>query len=642
MNLNRTLEVVKQCKSIAQVQQIHGNSISSGLLPLHALPILNNILSTLTSLLTRCSSRSITYYAVSLFHSIPSPTTFSFNTLIRIHTLLLSPLPALHLFSTLRRLSLPPDFHTFPFVLKACAQLRTLSLAQSLHSQAFKFGFLPDLFALNSLIRVYSIHHRLNDAHKLFCETPHRDVVSYNALIDGLLKTRQIHRARQLFDEMPVRDEVSWGTMIAGYSHSKLCTQAIQLFNEMMSLEVKPDNIALVSVLSACAQLGELPQGRSIHDYIQRNRIRVDSFLATGLVDLYAKCGCVETARDVFESCTEKDVFTWNAMLVGFAIHGEGSVVLEYFSRMIAEGVKPDGVSLLGVLVGCSHAGLVLEARKVFNEMETVYGVARESKHYGCMADMLARAGLIEEAVEMIKGMPCGGDVFAWGGLLGGCRIHGNVEIAKKAAQQVMEIKPEDGGVYSVLANIYAHTEQWDNLVNIRRSLSANKRAKKITGCTLLRSGYGGGRAAYTSSTVPKMKAHAPGADYGYVHHGYRQQHGKSAKQDFVPVYVAIGLIAMSTGLGLHTAWQQLRNSPTVRVKKERRETLPEVVEPEHVAEETHKYMKNSFFRKVAHVQDRSYPDHHHIPNPIGKDAYAYTPRLETLSSVGVHPSTSH
>ncbi|TKY60516.1 Pentatricopeptide repeat-containing protein [Spatholobus suberectus] len=484
-----TLQVINQCKSMSQLHQIHAHTIITGLLPLHTHPILNNLLSTLSSLLTSTtpSSHSTTTYALSLFHSITTPTTFSFNTLIRIHTLLLSPLPALRLFSTLRRLSLPPDFHTFPFVLKACAQLSSLSLAQSLHSQALKFGLLPDLFSLNSLIRVYSIHRRVNDAHKLFYESPRRDVVSYNALIDGYIKTRQISRARQLFDEMPVRDEVSWGTMIAGYSHLKLCDQAIELFNGMMRLEVKPDNIALVSVLSACAQLGELQQGSIVHDYIKRNGIRVDSFLATGLVDLYAKCGCVETARDVFESCMDKDVFTWNAMLVGSAIHGEGSMVLEYFSRMIAEGVKPDGVTLLGVLVGCSHAGLVCEARKVFHEMESVYGVAREAKHYGCMADMLARAGLIEEAVEMIRGMPSGGDVFAWGGLLGGCRIHGNVEVAKKAAQQVMEIKPEDGGVYSVLANIYAHTEQWDDLVKVRRSLSANKRAKKITGCSLIR-----------------------------------------------------------------------------------------------------------------------------------------------------------
>ncbi|WJX53818.1 hypothetical protein P8452_39771 [Trifolium repens] len=486
------LNVIKQCKSIKQLHQIHAHTITTGLLPHYKLAILNNIISTFTSLISKnnnktCSSLSLTTYALSLFNSIPNPTTFTYNTLIRIHTLLSSPLSALQIFSSLRCLSLPLDFHTFPLILKACSQLHSLSLAQCLHSQVIKFGFLADLFVLNSLVRVYSVNDSVNDAHKVFCESSYRDVVSYNAMIDGFVKSFQLDRARELFDEMPQRDEVSWGTMIAGYSHAKLCREAIQLFNEMISLNFVPDNIALVSVLSACAQLGEVEQGRFVHDYITRNGIRVDSYLTTGLVDLYAKCGSVEVAREIFESCTSKDVFTWNAMLVGLAIHGEGLILLDYFSRMVAEGVQPDGISFLGVLIGCSHAGLVCEARKIFNEMETVYGVARESKHYGCMADMLARAGLIDESVKLIKGMPSGGDVFAWGGLLGGCRIHGNVEIAKQAAQQVMEIKPEDGGVYSVMANIYANTEQWDDLVKIRRSLGANRSAKKITGSSLIR-----------------------------------------------------------------------------------------------------------------------------------------------------------
>ncbi|XP_027192030.1 uncharacterized protein [Cicer arietinum] len=149
------------------------------------------------------------------------------------------------------------------------------------------------------------------------------------------------------------------------------------------------------------------------------------------------------------------------------------------------------------------------------------------------------------------------------------------------------------------------------------------------------------GKAAYTTSTLPKMKAYATPSDYGYIHRQQqRKPSSKSAKQDFVPIYVAVGMIALATMLGLHTAWQQLRNSPTVRVKKQRRETLPEVVEPEHVMEESDKFLKNSFFRKIAHVQERSYPDHNQIPSPIHKDAFAYQPRVETLKSVGVDPSS--
>lgn len=140
-----------------------------------------------------------------------------------------------------------------------------------------------------------------------------------------------------------------------------------------------------------------------------------------------------------------------------------------------------------------------------------------------------------------------------------------------------------------------------------------------------------------TTSTTPKMKAYAPAADYGYA--GHRQPERKQMKGDFVAVYVAVGMIALSTGLGLHTAWHQLRTSPTVRVKKQRRETLPEVVEPEHVAEETDKFIKGSFFRKVAHVQDKNNPAKHVIPDPIRSDAFASPAKIETLKSVGVDPS---
>ncbi|CAL0325248.1 unnamed protein product [Lupinus luteus] len=161
----------------------------------------------------------------------------------------------------------------------------------------------------------------------------------------------------------------------------------------------------------------------------------------------------------------------------------------------------------------------------------------------------------------------------------------------------------------------------------------------------LLNKGFKGGSnsSTFTTSTTPKMKA-SPTAtgDYNHSPHQYQQRNNaKPANSaNFVPIYVAIGMIAMATGLGLHTAWQQLRNSPTVRVKKEKRETLPEVVEPEHVAEEADNFLKKSFFRKVAHVQDQSYPDKDIIPDPIRKDAYAHQPRVETLKSAGVDPAT--
>ncbi|KAI5329409.1 hypothetical protein L3X38_028806 [Prunus dulcis] len=489
-NANNITAVIKRCKTPNELLRLHALTITNPTLTKTTCRdiITSSILHAFISLIPSSSSTTSLCYAVSLFNLITSPSTFCFNNIIRAHTLLSSPLSALGFFARMRRFSLPPDFHTFPFALKACAQLGFSSffISQALHTQALKFGFASHLFVSNTLIHVYSICHHLNHACKVFDESSHRDVVSYNAMVDALVKAGEVSRARQLFEEMPVRDSVSWGTVLVGYVQMNQCEEAIQLFDQMLGLRVIPDDICLVSALSACAQLGDLERGKNIHDYIKRNRVRLSSYFLTALVDLYAKCGCIETALGIFEASPDKNVFTWNAMLVGLAMHGHGKLSLNYFCRMIEAGVKPDGVSVLGVLVGCSHVGFVHQAQKLFDDMETVYGVPRELKHYGCMADLLGRAGLIKEAMEMIDKMPMGGDVFVWGGLLGGCRIHGDVEVAKKAAEHVMELDPEDGGVYSIMANVYANAEKWDDVVKIRKSIKDAKRVKKISGCSLI------------------------------------------------------------------------------------------------------------------------------------------------------------
>ncbi|KAM7480229.1 hypothetical protein LguiA_028442 [Lonicera macranthoides] len=481
---------LKRCKSIEQVHQIHAQTITRGLLSLHSTLLLTTILHSFTSFLSFPSHRhrhrpiSVSY-AVAIFHLITKPSTFCYNSIVRAHTLLSFPLNALLFFAQMRRLSVSPDTHTFPFALKACAQLRSLSLAATLHSQSFKFGFLEDVFVSNTLIHVYSVAGCIHDARKVFDQSSVRDIVSYNALIDAFVKAGETGCARELFDRMPNRDAVSWGTLIAGYAQVNQCRKAIELFDQMIQSSVRPDNIALVSALSASAKLGELEKGKKIHHYIEQSRIRVNIFLSTGLVDLYAKCGCIETAREIFESSPERNLFTWNAMLMGLAMHGHGKLLLDYLSRMVKAGIRPDGVTFLGVLVGCSHAGLIDEARQLFGEMEGVYKVPRELKHYGCMADLLGRAGFIREAMKMIEEMPEKGDVFVWGSLLGGCRIHGNVEVAEKVAERVIQMNPEDGGVYSLLANVYANAERWEDLAKIRR-LRDCRRVNKNAGCSLI------------------------------------------------------------------------------------------------------------------------------------------------------------
>uniref|UniRef100_A0A803NCK0 Uncharacterized protein n=2 Tax=Chenopodium quinoa TaxID=63459 RepID=A0A803NCK0_CHEQI len=485
------LNSLRHCKTFSQLHQIHAHAVTTGFLTRQPCFLLPNILCTIARLAaSNCvlAPSNRTNYAISVFNLIRSPTTFCYNTMMRIQNLFSSPALALILFKDMLRFSIPPDFHTYPFAIKASTNLRVPSTSAALHSLTVKSGFISDIYVLNSILHVYARLGSLSDACLLFEESTHKDIISYNALIDGFVKAGDIETARLLFDKMAIRDAVSWGTLIAGYAHMKECQEAIDLFNILLGSPsgIRPDNIALVSVLSACAQLGDLEQGSAIHDSLIRNRIRVDSYLSTGLVDLYAKCGYVENAINIFESSPDKNLFTWNALLMGLAVHGYGRKCLDYFSRMIKEGVQPDGVSVLGVLVGCSHAGLINEARKLFQNMEAIYGVHRELKHYGCMADLFGRAGLIGEALDMIEHMPIQGDIYTWGALLAGCRKHGMVDIAEEAAKHVQKLNPEDGGLYSVMVDIYATSDMWDDVAKIR-SIIRNRRPTKNAACSLIK-----------------------------------------------------------------------------------------------------------------------------------------------------------
>ncbi|CAN6464485.1 unnamed protein product [Victoria cruziana] len=466
------------CTNVRHLKQIHAQLIVASLV------IDAGAISGILRFFAEKPNPSDIDYALSVFDCNDSRTTFAWNTMIRIYTRCSAAPSAFRFFVRMRRSSVSPDAHTFPFVLKACALLQSIHPGLSVHSQSIKFGFDFDIFVHNNLLCMYCNFGRLIDAEKLFGEVVRRDVVTYNTMIDGYVKCGEIDSARQLFDNMP-RDVLSWGTILAGYAQNDRFKEVLTLFGRMVAEAVKPDNVALVTVLSGCGQLEALKQGRSVHSYIQRQNIRLDVFLYTGLIDMYAKCGCIDYAFRLFQESPERNLVTWNAMIMGMAMHGHAIQALHLFDDMQMAEVQPDGITFLAVLVACSHAGLVGLARQYFASMETVYNVVPELKHYGCMADLLGRAGLLREAEEMIGTMPMKPDVFVWGGLLGGCRIHGNVEIAENAVKHLLELDPEDGGIYSIMANIYAAAHRWEDVARLRKMMNING-VRKVPGCSFV------------------------------------------------------------------------------------------------------------------------------------------------------------
>ncbi|KAL8214748.1 hypothetical protein R6Q57_004197 [Mikania cordata] len=418
-------------------------------------------------------------YARTLFEELPNPDTFLWNTMIRAYLNLQNYDECLSLFRRLRRQdNLFIDSFSLSVVVQACGRSNFVQNGQTIHTQVLKLGFDRDLFVQTGLTEMYVKFGWVEFARKVFGELKHPDLVSYNVLLAEYVRIGEIDFARQLFDKMPQRDLVSWNIMIHGYtslgccSNRSLSNEALRLFDEMQLAKLLPDKITIVTVLSACGDLGALRVGKTVHKYIKMNQIEIDIKLGTSLVNMYAKCGDIANASCVFNGMKSKDVFSWSAMIMGLANHGYGCAALDHFHAMIYEGTKPNGVTFIGVLSACSHIGLVNSGWKYFNSMRDAYGLEPEVEHYGCMVDILCRAGHLNAARNFIRSMPFKPDAIIWRTLLNACKIYKNLELAEEAASKILSLEAHNDGNYVLLSNIYLQGNKWEESVNIRRKMN--------------------------------------------------------------------------------------------------------------------------------------------------------------------------
>ncbi|KAG1363834.1 pentatricopeptide repeat-containing protein [Cocos nucifera] len=346
-----------------------------------------------------------------------------------------------------------------------------LDIAQSLFDRTLVGR---NIVTWNSMISGFARHGLLPLARKLFDEMPVRNVVSWNSMVSGYAMNGEMDLARELFDLMPERDVVSWSCMISGYAQINWYMEALQVFKRMqLESSVKPNEVTMVGVLSACAHLAALDQGKWVHAYIDKNHMTLDDDynLGAALIDMYAKCGSMETAVELFHALARKNVSSWNALITGLAINGAAHESLEAFEWMQRSGPKPNDITFLGVLTACTHGGLVDEGHWYFENMSKVYGVQPEMKHYGCIVDLLGRAGFLEEAEGIIGSMPMKPDVMVLGALLGACRIHRDIRVANRIRSQVLNLKPQQSGCHVLLSNIYAAAGRWDDALEMRSLL---------------------------------------------------------------------------------------------------------------------------------------------------------------------------
>lgn len=310
-----------------------------------------------------------------------------------------------------------------------------------------------------------------------------RDVYIGSALVDMYSKCGFCEDASEVFAEMPCKNLVSWTAMIAGYVNCERFKNALTAFEDMLASGVKPNQATLTSVLTACTKLGALEQGRQLEKYIDSQGLKVNMALGSALIDLYAKCGCINEALLLFRKIPVKDVYIWTSIINGLAMHGEAEKCLNLFREMLSNGVKPNGVTFIGVLSACSHGGLVDEGQNLFALMDSVYGIQPTVDHYGCMVDLLGRAGRLEEAVELIAGMPMEPTPGVWGALFGACMIHKEYGLGEWVGNLLIRIQPHHSGRYTLLANLHSMSHNWKAVAQVRKKMKDNG-VEKTRGCS--------------------------------------------------------------------------------------------------------------------------------------------------------------
>ncbi|KAL0452138.1 UNVERIFIED_CONTAM: putative pentatricopeptide repeat-containing protein [Sesamum latifolium] len=490
-------------------------------------------------------------YAVTVFRQTHEPNIYLYHTMIRglVSNDCFS--QAIDFFYLMRKEGFLPNNFTFPFVLKSCSRNLDFGLGAKVHSLVVKVGYDGDVFVTTGLVGFYSRLERLEDAQKMFDDSPEKNVVSWTAIMGGYIgagrfrevvdlfrkslamglrpdsytlvrvlsacgqlgdlgagqwihkyvldigmgsnvfvntslvdmyaKCGNMEKARAVFDEMLERDIVTWGAIIQGYAANGLPKEALEIFRRMQKENLRPDCYVMVGVLSACARLGALELGERASSMMDMSEFLSNPVLGTALVDMYAKCGKMAVAWEVFKGMKVKDLIIFNAVISGLAMTGHVKAAFCCFGLLEKCGLKPDGNTFLGLLCACTHAGLVDDGRRYFYGMSYFYSLTPTIEHYGSMVDLLARAGLLDEAHQMVWSTPMKANAIVWGALLGGCRLHKDTQLAEHVLKQLITLEPWNSGNYVLLSNIYSANQKWDESENVR-SIMKESGIQKVRG----------------------------------------------------------------------------------------------------------------------------------------------------------------
>ncbi|TKY68069.1 Pentatricopeptide repeat-containing protein mitochondrial [Spatholobus suberectus] len=445
VSLASILSACGNVKVLAAGQQFHCLSVKLGL---------ETNLFAGSSLIDMYSKCGAIQDACKIYSSMPERSVVSMNALIAGYALK-NTKEAINILHEMQILGLKPSEITFASLIDVCKGYPKVILGMQIHCATVKRGLLcGSEFLGTSLLGMYMDSQRLADANILFAEFSN------------------------------LKSTIMWTALISGHTQNQCCDEALNLYQEMRDNNILPDQATFVTVLRACALLSSLHDGREIHSLIFHTGFDLDELTCSALVDMYAKCGDVKSAVQVFEELAiKKDVISWNSMIVGFAKNGYAESALKVFDEMTQSCITPDDVTFLGVLTACSHAGWVYEGRQIFDVMVNYYGIEPRVDHYACMVDLLGRWGFLKEAEEFIDKLEVEPSAMIWANLLGACRIHGDEKRGQRAAKKLIKLEPQNSSPYVLLSNMYAASGNWDEARSLRRTM-IQKDIQKMPGCS--------------------------------------------------------------------------------------------------------------------------------------------------------------
>ncbi|KAJ7974239.1 Pentatricopeptide repeat-containing protein [Quillaja saponaria] len=432
--------VTKRC---LQGVQLHGLALKSGL---------RSNICVANATLDMYGKSGALIEACFVFDEMARRDAVSWNAIIAAHQQNEEIEETLSLFVSMLRSRMEPDDFTYGSVLKACAGQQALNCGMEIHGRIIKSAMGLDLFV-------------------------------GSALVDMYCKCGMLEEAEKIHDRTEEQTMVSWNTIISGFSLQKQSEDAQRYFSQMLEMGVMPDNFTYATVLDTCANLATTGLGKQIHAQIIKLELLSDVYISSTLVDMYSKCGDMQDSQLMFEKSPKRDNVTWNAMICAYAYHGLGEDAIRIFEKMQLLNVKPNHATFVSVLRACAHMGYVSRGKNYYQKMLTDYGLDPQLEHYSCMVDLLGRSGQIGEALKLIQDMPFEADAVIWRTLLSICKIEGNVDVAERAANSLMQLDPHDSSAYVLLSNIYANAGMWGEVSEMRRVMRSGK-LKKEPGCS--------------------------------------------------------------------------------------------------------------------------------------------------------------